>query len=177
MPRLFIGFKIADQDGHCLINSVKDANLKLDQNIRWTMPGDFHITSHFMPHCTADLIPNIKHAMQEAVQGLARAVISIDKIDLFPQYGSTLCAAYVSSNPLIISIHKRLSISLEKLGVAIETLNYKPHITLARGLAQHDPFKAIAFNAKIKLDSLILYESSAKTIGPRYTPLYIAKLA
>jgi 2'-5' RNA ligase len=176
MPRLFIGFKIEDEDGHNLIATITNSIKDLPNNIRWTFDGNFHITSHFMPNCDKKLIPNLELAMCDAIDNQDERIIAIEQIGLFPQYGSTLCAAFVVPNKLVMGVYGSLQTHLERLAIPVEKRNYTPHITLARGIPKDNKFDSISVDYNIKLNSLVLYESRPLRSGSYYEALSVVNL-
>lgn len=171
MARLFIGFKIEDSDAHHLISLIKHSEQTLPNSIRWSLDGNFHITSHFMPNCDEKYIPDLESAMHDVLGKKHHNTILVDTIGLFPQYKSTLCAAFVSPHRLIMNVHNQLKMHLERLSIPVESRQYIPHITLARGFAKNGSFETISANYNIQLNALILYESHLQEGGSKYVPL------
>ena len=174
--RLFIGFMISDEVGRQLIIEAKQQQAFLTGGIRWTIDGNFHVTSHFLGDINETDIPQVTTALQSVVAGKPAPTITIDKISPFPQYGSRLLAAYLKTNRIINSIFNELMPHFNALKVRSDNHSYTPHITLARGLDKGVSSDKILNNFVIKINQLALYESLLSPTGSNYLPISIANL-
>jgi 2'-5' RNA ligase len=176
MKRIFIGFKVANSDGKQLISDMQHSNNSLIDGIKWTLLGNFHVTSHFIGELEAEKIEVLSAAIKEIGKNLQSTTISIDKIGCFPHFKSRIIAAYVASNPILTTAYEALSTALEIAGVTAELRDYKPHITLARGLKKNAELTDITSNYSCLLKQFILYESAPQEGGSRYIPLTTVEL-
>ena len=163
MKRLFIGFKVEPIQGQTLISIVKEQKPELDSGIRWTIDGNFHVTSHFLGDTETDKVPAIISAMHAATKNTRSIHIQIEKIALFPHYKSTILAAYIAPNDILRQIHDALPFT--------DKHEYSPHITLTRGLKKNNKIPEIAVNYSINLNQFILYDSQPTQLGSIYTPI------
>ncbi|PHQ78825.1 MAG: RNA 2',3'-cyclic phosphodiesterase [Coxiella sp. (in: Bacteria)] len=159
--RLFIGFSISDDDGRALIAHVKNSNPALSPSIKWTIDGNFHVTSHFLGETDEAAIPAICEAMDNLVVDQKSTAIEVTKLANFPQGKARLLAAYIAPNTLLTSIHQQLVSSHQQQA-------YLPHITLARGLAKTDKVQIEVTSYNLSLTHLLLYESFVIPTGAPY---------
>lgn len=171
MRRLFIGFKVSEEDGHRLIASVIDSKITITPKIKWTKPNNFHVTSHFLGEVDTAIIEQLCATVQAIGKTLSQIRIQIFKIGYFPQYKSRLLAAYVEPNQALTRAYTLLQTDLQAIGIPTENRHYHPHITLARSLDKSIIYDDISINYAVNLNQFIVYESCLGLDGSDYIPL------
>lgn len=174
--RLFIGYPIADSLGNDLISHVADEINDVTNKIRWTIPGNFHITAKFIGNLEEALIPQVISILESSIANSSGYEIEINKIAAFPKESSTVLAAYIKPQTQLAKINKLLEDSLVSIGIKKENRSYQPHITLGRSLTPNSCRKVV-IKQRLKLHSLVIYESVLKKDGSRYFSLYSCDLA
>lgn len=174
--RLFIGFMISDTVGHQLISKVKQHKHCITPGIRWTINGNFHITSHFLGDTDEDKIHQIITALQLVTVSKSATTIIIHKIATFPQYKSRLLAAYIQPNNMVSKVFNELKVYLNALNIGLDKRDYIPHITLARNFSNDMTEVGLVNDFTIKINKLALYESIQSPSGSHYIPLFTTKL-
>lgn len=172
--RLFIGFVISDDIGHQLIASARAHYGAVVDALRWTRDGNFHITSHFLGSVEQSQISVLEAGLHRVAENKPIIETTIEKIGAFPQYQSSLLAAYIKANSLILDIFNELKPVIKPVTRHTDHYGYIPHITLARGLDSLADTVKIVTN--IKLNHLALYESFPDKLGSTYSPLVTVKL-
>lgn len=173
--RLFFGFIIDNAIGHDLIAKVSVENNAATNRIRWTIDGNFHVTTHFLGDVDEAQIPFLIEALQAIAAAQQSISTTVEKIGFFPQYRSRLVAAYVENNTVIMKIYRELGAKLDQLDVHFDQKNYIPHITLARTIDKIMNNDKLLNNYKIELNQLALYESVLGKNGSQYIPISVAK--
>ncbi|THD45458.1 MAG: RNA 2',3'-cyclic phosphodiesterase [Bradyrhizobium sp.] len=97
---------------------------------RWIEPGDYHVTLRFIGDIDADVARDVA----EALAGVRRAPFAVE-FDGFGSFGGDRPRAIVARikryQPLV-ELQGELERRLRRIGLAPETRNFTPHVTLAR---------------------------------------------
>lgn len=173
--RLFIGFPVLDADGRWLKAQVLNHNHTLTSSIRWTIDGNFHITSVFLGDIECALLPKIIESINLVSEGQLKTAVLISKIANFPHYKSKLLAAYITPSDCLDRFYCSLTAQLSSL-IRLKHPDYQPHITLARGLLNEDELEIESINYKINLTHLVLYESIMQNTINKYQMLHKCEL-
>ncbi len=174
--RLFIGYPISDTVGNDLISHVVNEINDVTHKIRWTIPGNFHITAKFIGDMDENLIPQLITIVEEVASKASSFEVNINKIAAFPKPSSTFLAASVNPHQQLSEINKELEKKLTTIGIKGEKCSYQPHITLGQSL-RLGSCREVPIYLRLKLSTLIIYESILKKDGSRYFSLYSCSLA
>ena len=157
---------------------------KFDANIVWTRPENLHLTVKFLGPTEKEKLPRII----EVLEAVREAGI------YFPfQLTAKGAGVFPSENSpkvLWIGIHEPegklaataagLDERLAALGVARETREYSPHLTVGRVKRGNPGRRFLAAYSKVDfgtslVSELVLYASETLPAGARYTPLFVLK--
>jgi RNA 2',3'-cyclic 3'-phosphodiesterase len=101
---------------------------------RWIEPGDYHVTLRFF----GDIDARTAHAVwedlaeTEGVAGGAPLKIALDEIGVFGGRQPRALYARVKADPLLARLQNAQESVARRSGLAPETRNFAPHVTLAR---------------------------------------------
>jgi RNA 2',3'-cyclic 3'-phosphodiesterase len=125
MPRLFTGLEISSQ-----------AALSLAQTrggvfgARWIDPEDYHVTLRFVGDVDARTADEIADTLEEVRR--APVAIRFEGLDWFGGVKPRAIVAKIKPEPRLMDLQAQHERRLRRLGLAPETRNYTPHVTLAR---------------------------------------------
>lgn len=173
--RLFIGYPISDTVGDDLISHVVDEINDVTNKIRWTVPGNFHITAKFIGDLDEGLIPQLITTVEKIATKAHSCEVDIEKIAAFPKPNSTVLAAWIKPQQMLAEINNMLEQNLITIGVKKEKIDYQPHITLGRRLVPGSCHQ-LSIHQRLKISTLVIYESIIKKDGSRYFSLYSCNL-
>ena len=154
-------------------------------SIRWVRPDHMHLTLVFLGEVAEAHAPPIVDAINEPVTQ-ASFDLGFGGIGVFPPRGapSVLWVGAVTGARESIELQRELADRARRLGVALESRPFHPHLTLARWKTSRgaDRARALAAGgdrvvAAIHVDRVTLYQSRLSPAGPSYTPLARATLS
>jgi 2'-5' RNA ligase len=161
--RLFFALWPDDEVRHELLHWQTH---NLPPSVRWQHRADLHMTLHFLGLVDHARIPALK-ALGESVAPAAFSIV-IDRIGHWPK-PRVLWAGPTSVPGDLTDLHARLDDGLRKLGFNTETRSYRPHLTLARHIADDHglrPLRPLTWLVR----ELALVESRPGN-APHYHPL------
>lgn len=143
----------------------------LQESIRWTHPGELHMTFFFLGSLTADTQFSVEEALQE-VKG-ASLTQPLDKFLLFPKASAAkvLTVGNDKCVPELQSLLEAIKEPLVNLGIKLEERTFYPHITLGRFRTEPagNEFRRMALGPlKFPVKRFVLYESKLEKLGARY---------
>jgi len=100
------------------------------EGVRWVEPDDFHITLRFLGDIPEDMAADADDAL--AALPFTPLEIEIEGVGAFGGAKPHALYANVKSNPELTLLQSRHESAMRRIGLAPETRNYMPHVTLAR---------------------------------------------
>lgn len=187
--RLFIAIELPEDVKRDLEKRQQKLKQKGLENLKWVSPESLHITLKFLGETQAELIPGIRHSIDDAAAKFSPFDLGIKHLGAFPAI----------SRPQIIWIGltgeigrlqmaaSYLEESMAQLGFSHEKRRFSPHLTLARTRVAITPAEkqilAEAINNPVdnlsyplKVSSISLMQSQLAPGGAIYTRLHMAKL-
>jgi 2'-5' RNA ligase len=179
MRRIFIAIRIEPQNIlKRMISELKSA-LK-DDRIKWTDPGNFHVTLAFLGETEEDKIKEVAKMLARVCPDTGEFVLVLKGAGVFKSINDprVLWTGIDSSEKLGI-LFESVKNGLKGAGIALEDRNFNPHLTLGRikNIKDKEKLKTLIVNyrnleiQKQEIREVILYESVLLPAGPVYKPL------
>lgn len=104
--------------------------------IRWTRPGQIHVTLNFFGRAEAARIPEIKAALRAACAGHRGHTVGVEELGCFPHLSRPqILWAGLSGNLLPLqNLKSSLDTALLPCGYIAEERPFHPHLTIGRTL-------------------------------------------
>ena len=181
--RLFVALEIPDEvrDGFAaLIKELRAADSSFSKSrARWVRPENLHVTLKFIGHVDNGKLDPIRAALTE-VRSDNAVELRFRGLGFFPNgKRPRVFWAGIEPSPNLATLAGQADAQLAKLGIAGETREFAPHLTLARfdppGISEG--LSAIAqeniareFGA-VRTREFHLFESKTRPTGAEYTRL------
>jgi 2'-5' RNA ligase len=172
MPRLFVALDPPDE--------VKDALDRLCEGlpgIRWSDPGQFHLTLRFIGEVGQGTFYEIGEALGDVSH--APFELAFRGLGQFPPRGAphTLWAGIDDPSGGVASLRRRIERALAEVGLASERRKFAPHVTLGRfrGPPPEERLASYLFRRNLfrcepfPVSSFALYSSQLRPEGSLYT--------
>jgi RNA 2',3'-cyclic 3'-phosphodiesterase len=181
--RLFVALEIPSgvrDNLAALINELRMADVSSSKNnARWVRAENLHVTLKFIGNVDAGKLEAIRGTLGEVAAGGA-VELHFRRVGFFPneRRPRVLWAGIVAS-PNLAPLAAGIEVRLEKLGIARETREFVPHLTLARfdppGISERlrataQENAAREFGA-LRTRNFHLFESMTRPTGAEYTRL------
>jgi 2'-5' RNA ligase len=174
--RLFVAIRCDQGIENEIAPILKKLRINADQkelDIRWTPPGNFHVTLVFLGETPAANIP----ALEEKIRGVAARHapfnLKASGLGAFPDdFNSRVIWVGMQNSRALRGLQQDLYQEIFKQ----ENAEYLPHLTIGRLRNPHktrdllSPFVRKSIG-KVKVTEMILYESLLKQPFPIYRPL------
>jgi RNA 2',3'-cyclic 3'-phosphodiesterase len=144
---------------------------------RWVRPEGIHVTLKFIGEVSEDRASPIRSAL-EKIQSPAPVEMAFRGTGFFPnERRPRVFWAGIEASPNLAQITAGIEAQLEPLGIARETREFRPHLTLARfdDLRGIDALHAALCESPaqefgaVKTSEMYLYESKLGRGGAQYT--------
>ncbi|MES0278967.1 MAG: RNA 2',3'-cyclic phosphodiesterase [Dehalococcoidales bacterium] len=158
-------------------------------NVKWVDPAGIHLTLKFLGYTTADTIPAIITAIEEAAAGIPPFLLTVGGLGVFPGPGQTRVAwvGMAGDTDTLGRLKQRLDSGLAALGFTTEKRGFTPHLTLARvrelatagerqklaGLIASADFAA---SRPVRVDNIYLIRSLLTPKGAVYSRIGVVSL-
>jgi 2'-5' RNA ligase len=175
--RLFTGIDLTPEVTGNLERLID--RLKPAAPIRWSPPGNLHITTKFIGEWPEARLEELKTALG-SLSSPGAIAITISKLGFFPNpHSPRIFWAGVQGGDALAALAQATDAVAAQLGVAPETRAYSPHLTLARIDAPGrltDLLRAVADLPSLDfgsftVDRFYLYQSRTGPAGSVYTKL------
>lgn len=172
-------FTAITPDSHALEKIEKlSRHLKREpwaETVRWIQPDHIHLTLRFIGDVNSDRIPDIVHALSEAVKGMEGFDFNLSGITLFPS-GSRprVLVVETEKNQVLATLAERIEAAVVSCGFEPEKRKFRGHLTLGRcrrEFPRDKKFREEIEKIKITAREIVLYQSILKPSGAEYTPL------
>lgn len=178
MPRLFIGIELprAYQDGIRPFSA--DLGRRLNAKIKWTQPGNWHLTLKFLGDTDTERIPFITEAL--AAIDAPKFVMRAGGAGVFPNLKRprVLWLGLAKGAQSCATLAEAIQNALHPLGIERDDRTFRPHLTLGRiKKPGRNDWSAILDAADthswqhFTVDRFILWESVLKPTGAVHIPL------
>jgi RNA 2',3'-cyclic 3'-phosphodiesterase len=125
MPRLFTALEVPDHAADAL--ALTRGGLI---GARWIEPDDYHVTLRFIGDIDARLADEVAVALDEVRR--ARVGIAFEGLSWFGGDKPHAVIAKVKPTPALVDLQADHERRMRRLGLAPETRNFTPHVTLGR---------------------------------------------
>ncbi len=178
MKRLFIAIPIKGGQQTLLsdfCDELKRAPLFRDQELRWTLKKNYHLTLKFFGACSDESILKIDQALKGIGSSIHRSSMEGNHLGAFPSIDrARLIYLAVQKSSFLSHLHNEIDRKLNANGFSSEKLPFTPHITLGRfknslKLSPTDLSSPIYFSQDVT--EFVLYESQPSEQGSEYIPL------
>jgi RNA 2',3'-cyclic 3'-phosphodiesterase len=185
--RLFIALPLPEEVKAVLQTQqdhLKTQLAKHDQQIRWTLPEQWHLTLAFLGATNAERLPHIQNAMEHAAKPVQAFVLETTTLGSFPSLRrpSVLWLGVAGDIAKLQTLQLRLNEALSGM-LGPDDKPFKPHLTLARlkqfGLGKEvtEAFASSSLtNHTWSVSELCLYQSILKSTGAQYNVIHTVKL-
>ena len=175
--RLFVAIDIPSD-----INAALDkliGQLHPTAKIRWSPPGNFHITTKFIGEWPEERLEEVKHTL-EALPSRGPIPIQVHRLGYFPNpHSPRVFWAGIDAPPELAALADDTDHALAALGVQPESRPFSPHLTLARikEPVPMQPLRAAVAGlpslefGQFTADRFFLYQSRLIPGGSVYTKL------
>lgn len=168
MPRLFTALEIPPEVGQTL--SFLRGGLS---GARWIDPENYHVTLRFI----GDVDDATARDVMDTLAGVRRPAfeMELDGLDQFGGRKPRSLFAVVRNSAALLDLQAEVERRLQRLGLAAEGRNFRPHVTLARMrdvsarqvadyLALRSPYRSAAFT----VPRFVLFSSRDSVGGGPY---------
>ncbi len=105
-----------------------------DRIVRWLEPAQIHLTLRFLGNVRQEQVPELRQAVEQAVDGIGAFRLSLERLGCFPHTRAPrIIWVGVGHNwEVLRRLHERLTCFTEEFGEPPETREFQPHVTIAR---------------------------------------------
>lgn len=178
MIRVFFGIPIPDDKAQLFQKLLIEKNPKLKHQVRWTRPGNHHITLRFLGNIEEQKLTSLITFASESTEKTPPFEVSLRSITLFPVQHGQLSAVTVVPSIDLQTLYNELTFASSQLDFPKENRPYLPHITLFRTKSKQ-PIKLekiILENEALQVSKYVLYQSVPIEGGTEYKPLHVFPL-
>jgi RNA 2',3'-cyclic 3'-phosphodiesterase len=179
MKRIFIAVKI--EPGNTLMSMVSDMKTSLkDEKIKWTDPGNFHITLAFLGDTEEEKIRAVGKMLKMVSGGSGGFELLIKGAGVFKNiHDPRILWTGIEPSKKLDNLFESVRAGLKETGISIEERNFNPHLTLGRikSVKENGTLKSLIARYRDveiqtqEIEEVILYESLLFHSGPVYKPL------
>jgi len=180
MIRAFIAVEIDKTNKQRLSKLISDLK-KSNTDIKWVGENQMHLTLKFLGNIEQDRVQVISGALKSIADNFKGFNIRLSKIGAFPNLRRprVIWLDIDKGAEELKSLSNKIEIELEKIGFKKEKREFKAHLTLGRvrSLKVIENLEKIINETdfqppnEIKIDKLILFQSTLTPKGAIYTPL------
>ncbi len=130
--RLFIALPISDEiQKQCEV--LQEIGRQMSAPVRWVAPRQIHLTLFFLGSTDTALQSMIEAEMREAAHQSAPFSVEVTGLGVFPHLSAPkVIWVGLSSEPMLLTLQKNISMRMAKIGFPPEERPYRPHLTLGR---------------------------------------------
>jgi RNA 2',3'-cyclic 3'-phosphodiesterase len=181
--RLFIAVPIPQAVTTHLADVIR-ALRKPDDGIKWVEPHNIHLTIRFLGETSENLVPAIRTEMLAVADSIQRFDCKLGGVEAFPNLHRprVIWVGLDGGTNALIRAAAQLELRMRSLGFAPEAKPFKPHLTIGRVregappvTITTDKISLIKPVEPVRLDRMILFQSTLTPQGPNYKPLFTAE--
>ncbi|MFH1478483.1 MAG: RNA 2',3'-cyclic phosphodiesterase [Candidatus Omnitrophota bacterium] len=160
-----------------LISDLKKSNA----NVKWVGIEGLHFTLKFLGDIEKDKVGDISKELKKISSSSSIFSVKFSKIGAFPNMNKprVIWLGISQGENNLISLNKKIELSMEELGFQKEGREYKAHLTLGRvrsfenisQLAKIINSLKIHIKGSVEINKIVLYQSTLTPKGAIYTPL------
>ena len=160
-----------------LISHLKKPNA----DVKWVNETHMHLTLKFLGNIEQVKVQEISEALDSIAKGFKAFAIQFSKIGAFPNMRRprVIWMGIDKGSDALKLLNGKTESGMERIGYAKEKREYRSHLTLGRvrslknisELAKLIDEAQLDFQDEIKIDRLILFQSTLTLKGAIYTPL------
>jgi RNA 2',3'-cyclic 3'-phosphodiesterase len=137
----------------------------LPADARLVPAENYHLTLAF-----AGEVSNAQAAALRSVGAAMRSAVFAIRFDLYEHWpkAAVVVAAAGERPAALVELHERLCVELDRLGIATDPYAFRPHVTIARKVAQAPVFKAMP-EFSWRVNAFQLVHSARSNEGSVYT--------
>jgi len=185
--RLFVAIDLDDDARAAIADEQKCLKAAIGQSgssMKWVRPEQMHLTLVFLGEVAEPSAPAIVDALNRPVDQVPFD-LALSGVGVFPPRGAptVLWIGAAAGADDSVELQRHLADRVRRLGVAVESRPFHPHLTLARWKTSRGADRARAraaghdrVVAAVHVDHATLYQSRLSSTGPTYTPLARATL-
>jgi RNA 2',3'-cyclic 3'-phosphodiesterase len=176
--RLFVALNLNDEVRAAIDQFCDKLRLEFP-SARWVRTEGIHVTLKFIGEVASDVRPRIESALGN-VHSDAPVEMMFRGTGFFPDARRPrVCWAGIDASPNLADVAAQVESQLEPLGIARESREFKPHLTLARipetrGIEKlHDALRKLgpADFGMVRTNEMHLFQSELVRGGAKYTCL------
>ncbi len=185
MVRCFLAISLSESVKKRL-QALQQELAKTGADVRWVRPEGIHLTLKFLGNVPEEKIEPITKAAQEVVAKFGPLRLRVKGLGAFPsgRKPRVIWAGLEGDLKPLLRLQKELEDSLTKLGFEPESRPFVPHLTLGRVKSgrKMDKLRQVLAEKndrvgegweEMRIENLVLYQSTLKPSGAVYTPLKI----
>ncbi len=180
MIRSFIAVEI-DQSNKQELSTLISHLKKSDADVKWANENQMHLTLKFLGTVDETKLQKISDILKRIANDFSAFNIQFSKIGAFPNINRPRViwmGISKGSNHLKL-LNNKIESEFEKIGFGKEKREYNAHLTFGRvkssknipGLKKIIDETTIQFHDEIRIDKIILFQSTLRPKGAIYTPL------
>jgi len=172
--RVFFGIPVPEDWVDSFKDRVIQENPKLNEQVRWTLPGNHHITIRFLGNIAPQKIPPLIELVGENAIGMDSFEVFLCYICPFPVRHGALSAVTIQLSSELQTLYNTINLAVSNLDFPEENRPYLPHITLFRSKTKlQTAFQKIQLdNETLLVNEMILYQSIPTEKGSLYKPIH-----
>lgn len=187
--RAFIAVSLAEEVARGLARTLEDLKKRAPAGaVRWTPPGNIHLTLKFLGDVSEANIPAITRGLQTEVTRHPALTITAADLGAFPSMRRPrVIWIGLHAPPQLEALQRGLEVEMERLGYPRDERPFTPHLTLGRvrketGPAELSDLSGVLERVKVgvlgitRVESVHLYRSVLSPGGSVYTRLFTAPL-
>lgn len=187
--RAFIAVSLAEEVARGLARTLEDLKKRAPAGaVRWTPPGNIHLTLKFLGDVSEANIPAITRGLQTEVARHPALTITAADLGAFPSMRRPrVIWIGLHAPPQLEALQRGLEVEMERLGYPRDERPFTPHLTLGRvrketGPAELSDLSGVLERVKVgvlgitRVESVHLYRSVLSPGGSVYTRLFTAPL-
>jgi RNA 2',3'-cyclic 3'-phosphodiesterase len=183
--RAFIGIEVDPRT----VQKVSDVLAQLKPRIpgiRWVPPTNMHFTLKFLGNIEETLINPIAQALETALHPFPRFSINAKGLGVFPDLKRPRVLWVGLEDKELATLALKVETSLQPLGFAPETREFKPHLTVGRWRQFDGSSRKLAEDlekwkyhefGESTVEEVIFFRSELKRDGATYHQLKVVALA
>jgi len=176
--RLFVAIELDEPFWQQLVD-LQDALRRVQPDISYTRPENFHLTLKFIGEFEEAKLPELCNSLNEVLK-MGEFIIALTALDFLPQRGPIrIIGAAVNGGGKLEVLQRMVDVACGRLEIPMDNRRYHPHITLARArrpLPRSSRSKLINDAPVTPVESLVhgfvLMQSKLSNKGPEYIPLH-----
>lgn len=180
--RCFIGFEV-EADFAVALEAAAASMAPFFAKGRFTLPGNHHLTLHFLGEQPEEAVERAKRAMED-LRTLTSFAAEVEGLGTFGKPGHWVLHGVVGNSSALQELHGRLAQALTAQGFSLESRPHRPHITLGRNLRLREGVSLEAVRAcwllagtVLPVTRIVLFESVQREGWLTYVPRHCVPLA